>query len=502
MKKIILSVATFFTFGLFAFGQAPQKMQYQAVARDNSGTIIANQAVNFKISIVSGSANGTVEYSETHNANTNNFGLVNLQIGSGTVVSGAMNTINWDAASHYVKIEMDANGGSNYQLMGTSQLLSVPYALHAKTAENTFSGDYNDLTNQPTLLTSPDDADADPTNEIQTLSISGSDLTLSNGGGSVTLPASGSNNGIITIDNTNYTTVSTGIDDIINIQGTLNITADYTKLDRTGTSISGGKITGTGTEEVEFGSFSTVKNVQFTDVVIAPTSNTTFINCKFTNVSSFGFNGRFISCDINNCNTLASTNTRIESFIDCEIDNSVFARVNRVTNCEIDDVILGGDYANSPNSFHVGQISNCVIDDSEIYLEGDFTGNKTDDVTLHLLEGAQTAVSGNHFDNAISGQSSTIIVDVTGTAFTNINISGNIFDDPSGSPCVNVTGTFTGSYNLIKISNNTFLRGSSAIGNTSSSNVNIAITDNALKSVSTLGVSNGGNVIVRDNDMF
>lgn len=119
MKKIILSLASFFAFGFFAFGQTPQKMQYQAVARDNSGTIIANQAVNFKISIVSGSANGTVEYTETHNANTNNFGLVNLQIGSGTVVSGAMNTINWDAASHYVKIEMDANGGSNYQLMGT-----------------------------------------------------------------------------------------------------------------------------------------------------------------------------------------------------------------------------------------------------------------------------------------------------------------------------------------------------------------------------------------------
>ena len=500
MKKILLTISTILALSHFTYGQAPQKMQYQAVARNNAGVIIANQAVGFKISIVSGSSGGTVVYSETHNGNTNNFGLVNLQLGSGSLVTGSMAAIDWSSTSHFVKIEMDATGGTNYQLMGTSQLLSVPYALHAKTAENAFSGNYSDLTNQPTIITSADDADADPANEIQTLSINGSDLTLSNGGGTVTLPIGGGVAGIITIDNTNFSTVTTGLDDIVNIQGTINLTSNYNKFNYEGMSISGGQFIGTGAEEIRFQDISVIKGVKFENIIIDAAEQTVFIGCSFTNVSDFGFNATFNGCYFNNC-TVGSSGT-VGYITNSEINNCDFNRVLAITASKIKDSKLGGDY-NSSTLYSVGNLTGNTIDDTEVHSKrSNFTGNVCDDFVLYLYAGGKHSVTGNSFDDVytVSGGSSHIIINMAGSAFTDIQISGNSFFDTGASPYINIIGTFTGSYNLIKITNNSFVRGSSTIGN-SSSNVRLVATENSLRSVS-LGISNGGTTIVRDNDIF
>jgi len=149
---------------------APEAFKYQAVARDAAGQTIANQSVGFQISILEGSTSGNSVYTETHNALTNNFGLVNLGIGNGTGVTGDFSTIDWGGSSFFLQIEMDASGGTNFQLMGTSQLMSVPYAIHANTAESV-----------------PGDMDGDPANELQELTISDHELTLSNGN-TITLP--------------------------------------------------------------------------------------------------------------------------------------------------------------------------------------------------------------------------------------------------------------------------------------------------------------------------
>jgi hypothetical protein len=111
--------------------QVPQAFKYQAVARDLNGDLLMNQPVSFKISILQGSASGTAVYVETHTSMTNDYGLVNLEIGNGTVVSGSFSAIDWGGDSHYLKVEMDPAGGTLYQAMGTSQLLSVPYALQS-----------------------------------------------------------------------------------------------------------------------------------------------------------------------------------------------------------------------------------------------------------------------------------------------------------------------------------------------------------------------------------
>ncbi len=139
MKKLTLLVATLLTLGLSpaAFAQtttagAPQAIKYQAVARNSNGDAIANQPVSFRISIVEGSANGTTVYEETQTSSTNQFGLANLNIGNGTVVTGTFNGIDWSKGDYFVKVEFDPKGGNNYAVMGTSQLTSVPYSLYAQ----------------------------------------------------------------------------------------------------------------------------------------------------------------------------------------------------------------------------------------------------------------------------------------------------------------------------------------------------------------------------------
>lgn len=129
MKKILLLSALFIS--LLTFAQVPQGISYQAIAMNGSGAPVVSSNVRVKLSILDATATGTVLYSETQLKLTNANGLFNLTIGQGTVVSGTFNTINWGTNSKFLKVEMDAAGGTTYVLVGTTQLLSVPYALAA-----------------------------------------------------------------------------------------------------------------------------------------------------------------------------------------------------------------------------------------------------------------------------------------------------------------------------------------------------------------------------------
>ncbi len=135
MKYLINATIVFaFIVPTLLFAQAPNQMNYQGVARDNGGNVLANQNIGLRLSVLSGSINGAVEYSETQATTTNSFGLFNVQVGTGSVVSGSFPNISWGNNNHFIKLEMDATGGTSYVLMGTSQLLSVPYALYAETS--------------------------------------------------------------------------------------------------------------------------------------------------------------------------------------------------------------------------------------------------------------------------------------------------------------------------------------------------------------------------------
>ena len=116
--------------------QAPNLFSYQAVIRDGSGTLVINSGIGMELVIRQGSSTGTVVYSETQKVNSNANGLITAQIGAGNVVSGNINSIDWSKGPYFLESNSDATGGNNYTIKGTTQLLSVPYALYAAKSGN------------------------------------------------------------------------------------------------------------------------------------------------------------------------------------------------------------------------------------------------------------------------------------------------------------------------------------------------------------------------------
>ncbi len=206
MKNLLCTMGILLFAVISSFAQAPNGINYQALARNMQGVAIINKNINVRLSIRNGSAVGTIVYQETHSMNSGNYGLLNMQIGKGSVISGDFSGINWGNGTYFLQVEMDPLNGNNFQELGTSQLVSVPYALYANTALNTINGDgdanpTNELQNlsfanhqlsisSGNTVNIPDevnDADADPLNEIQALSQVGNIISLSKNGGTVTI---------------------------------------------------------------------------------------------------------------------------------------------------------------------------------------------------------------------------------------------------------------------------------------------------------------------------
>jgi len=233
LRKILFSIlALMLAASLQA--QSPQKFKFQAVARDASGTVYDSENIAVRVSLVRGGVSGLVDYAERHEVTTSPLGVFDLEIGGGLPQTGAFSDADWANHPYYLKIDIDPDGGSNYLNLGTSQLLSVPYAIYAGESGNgggnptdelqnliydpatqtltltdgnsvtlSFPGSSTDdqqLSLMGTTLSIEDgnsvdlvalqdgveDADADPANEIQTISKNGTTVTLSNGGGTFT----------------------------------------------------------------------------------------------------------------------------------------------------------------------------------------------------------------------------------------------------------------------------------------------------------------------------
>ena len=155
MKRTLLTILSVL-FCAITFAQSvPQGINYQAVARDANGDVLMNQALTIQFSVISDITTSAVSWQETHTVNTNDYGLYTAIIGQGTTTSvgssATFDVIDW-GSNHYLQVEIN---GIN---MGTTQLMSVPYSLYTKTADN-----------------------INPTDELQTLSISGDTLFISNG---------------------------------------------------------------------------------------------------------------------------------------------------------------------------------------------------------------------------------------------------------------------------------------------------------------------------------
>ena len=166
MRKLLLLVALFVCDSSMA--QSPEKFTYQSVIRDEAQNLILDSNVGIQIIIRKDSPSGTIIFKEQHTVTTNQNGLATLEIGSGAVITGMFSSIDWSNGPYFIETGTDPLGGTNFTIIGVSQFLSVPYALHSKTAENVF----NDQV---------DDADNNPTNEIQDISLNGTELSITNG---------------------------------------------------------------------------------------------------------------------------------------------------------------------------------------------------------------------------------------------------------------------------------------------------------------------------------
>ena len=130
MKKIILSLLF-----ISSISFAQNGINYQGAATDADGAKLVNQNISLKTSVLQGGVDGTTSYSETHNTTTDQFGLFNVVIGLGNIIEGSFDSIQWGADSHFLKVELDATGGTNYSLVSTTQMMSVPYSLYSKSTD-------------------------------------------------------------------------------------------------------------------------------------------------------------------------------------------------------------------------------------------------------------------------------------------------------------------------------------------------------------------------------
>ena len=239
IKKLLLIVFTLsIIYSNNIFAQAPEGFNYQCVIRDNSGQAIANQAVGVQFNILQGSITGSSVYTESHTTTTNGYGLITLTIGAGTTTDD-LSTVDWGNGPYYIHVEADANGGTNYSDVSTTQMMSVPYALYAKYGE---------------------DADTDASNEIQDISLTGTDLSISSGS---TVDLSSLQDGTGTDDQNIMGSGLAGTTLTIGIQDGTSESVDLSSLqDGTGTddqNLTGATLTGTSLQiDIENGASTTV----------------------------------------------------------------------------------------------------------------------------------------------------------------------------------------------------------------------------------------------------
>lgn len=131
MKTKLSFIVLLLAIACISIAQIPQKFKYQAVVRDSQHALLANQDVGFRMSILQGTGEGVEVYIETHLVATNPYGVADMMIGEGDVVMGTFHDINWGSDNYFLKVEVDATGGTLFEYLGTSQLISVPYALYS-----------------------------------------------------------------------------------------------------------------------------------------------------------------------------------------------------------------------------------------------------------------------------------------------------------------------------------------------------------------------------------
>lgn len=456
---------------------------YQAKSKDSSGGLMTNALLGIQISIVENSTNGSIVFREQHQVTTNESGMFQLNIGEGTNISGNLLGLEWTTNRHYLIVDIDENGGTNY-----SQLAESEMKLHPAFSEiKEYVGGTGISIVGETIVNTGDTSD---TNEIQTLSVTDGELSLSNGGGTVQLPASTSV--VQVINQANHNTISIPNNSFVQISGTVNITTNFNGLNSGNLLVNGGVVSGTGSEVVEIND-NTIIGTHFSNVILDNHSFTTFINCTFSNCGID--KGNFENCFLTNCYSVDAS--EIETISNSSLTNCNFQEVTFLSNSELNNCILGQN-----GSVLIAMGNN--MDDCLIYLSRTFTGNQMDYTSLILNPGAEATVSGNVFDDPYSGYDYIIWCDINTSSTTQFKIDGNNFyGNSNNGKAIDISGNYGGSHGLISITDNNFSNFEYAI-TTATAGIKTAVNNNTGSDLSEgLGVSSlGTNLIVRDNDIW
>ena len=277
-QKTLLALA-FLLVANFVMAQAPQGIPYQAVARDNAGNLIKNQNIAVRFSIHDGTANGAVVFTETHSVTTDALGLFAVNIGGGTSTSTLAN-VNWGSGAKFTQVELDVTGGSNFIDMGTTQMMSVPYALYAGSSGNSSSVSMGAIG--------------------QTSSSNGA--TITNGVLSLT-PADGNNVGIVTTEAQTFAGDKTfsGTTTASSFKRSGGTPSQILMADGSTTRTIRGRVNANGTIAagsgftvsnliIGYGSYSINFTTPFTTVPIVVASPEFMLFCSINNITTHGFN--------------------------------------------------------------------------------------------------------------------------------------------------------------------------------------------------------------------
>lgn len=455
----------------FAMAQAPNNFSYQAVVRNATGNVVSSAGVGLRISILQGSSTGPAVFVETHSPTTNINGLFSVVIGNGSVSSGSIAAINWATGSYFLRSETDPNGGSNYTLSATTQLLSVPYALYAKTAGN--SG---------TTYTSGSGISISGTNQIVNTS---PNIPISlKDGGIVTVTGTYPNFTITgaATGGTTYTAgtgiVITGANGIVN--SAPNIPVSLTGLGNIVITGANNNFTLSGSNLIAGSNITISGNV----ISAASPSSTLF-------TTLIGINGSVVTGSNNNF-TVSSQNLVAGSNV--TITGNAISVASPIATPLTTIIGFGGStVTGSNNNFTVS--SQNLVAGSNITISGNAISaaspTSTPLTSIFGINGA--TVSGNNNSFTINGQNL--------VAGSNVTISGNAISvaGPIATPLTTIIGfggsTVTGSNNNFTVNSQNLVAGSNI---TISGNTINAPSQNPLTSI----LGNNGLIVIPNGQAF